>query len=65
MSKAMKNLLEGAGTFGIGLVLWLFTGDVETPVVTLTKVGVVMMWVGGALVLAGLVQALWPSAGGR
>ncbi|MFD3502341.1 DUF5708 family protein [Streptomyces sp. NPDC058676] len=64
MSKAMKNLLEGVGTFGVGLVLWLFTGDVQTSVVTLTKVGVVMMCVGGALVLVGLVQALRPPAGG-
>jgi hypothetical protein len=60
MSKAMKDLLEGAGVFGIGLVLWLFTGDVETPVVTLTKVGVVMMCVGGVLVATGLYRTVRP-----
>ncbi len=65
MSKARKNLLEGAGTFGVGLVLWLFTGDVETSVVTLTKVGVVMMCVGAVLVLVGLAQTRRPPAGGR
>ncbi|CAM5333447.1 hypothetical protein SALBM311S_07695 [Streptomyces alboniger] len=65
MSKATRNLLEGAGTLVIGLVLWLFTGDVEVPVVTLTKVGVVMMCVGGALVLTGGYQALRPSAEDR
>ncbi|MFH9009085.1 DUF5708 family protein [Streptomyces afghaniensis] len=56
MSKARANLVEGAVTFVIGLGLWLFTGDVELPVVTLTKVGVVMMCVGGVLVAAGLWQ---------
>ncbi|GAP48000.1 DUF5708 family protein [Streptomyces azureus] len=56
MSKARGNLVEGAVTFVIGLGLWLFTGDVEFPVVTLTKVGIVMMCVGGVLVAAGLWQ---------
>ncbi|GAA4088632.1 DUF5708 family protein [Streptomyces shaanxiensis] len=56
MSKASKNLWEGAGTFLIGLPLWLFTEDVHVPVVTLTKVGLVMMCVGGALVATGLYQ---------
>ncbi|WSQ11850.1 DUF5708 family protein [Streptomyces sp. NBC_01231] len=65
MSKATRNLLEGVGTLVVGLVLWLFTGDVEVPFVTLTKVGVVMMCVGGALVLTGGYQALRPSAGDR
>ncbi|GCB43144.1 DUF5708 family protein [Streptomyces sp. NL15-2K] len=57
MSAATRNLLEGAATFVAGLVLWLFTGGVEVPVVTLTKVGVVMMCVGGVLVATGLYQA--------
>ncbi|CAM5466611.1 hypothetical protein STAFG_3661 [Streptomyces afghaniensis 772] len=56
MTKARGNLVEGAVTLVIGLGLWLFTGDVEIPVFTLTKVGVVMMCVGGALVAAGLWQ---------
>jgi hypothetical protein len=55
-NKARGNLVEGILTFVIGLGLWLFTGDVEVPVVTLTKVGVVMMCVGGVLVAAGLWQ---------
>ena len=53
---ASRNVWEGAGTFVIGLVLWLFTDGVEVPVVTLTKVGVVMMCVGAALVATGLYQ---------
>jgi hypothetical protein len=57
MSQAAKNLLEGVGTFVVGLMLWMFTGDVEVPVVTLTKVGMVMMCVGGVLVVLGLYQA--------
>ncbi|MER5216353.1 DUF5708 family protein [Streptomyces sp. NPDC002838] len=57
MSAAPKNLLEGVVTFVVGLVLWLFTGGVEVPVVTLTKVGVVMMCVGGVLAATGLYQA--------
>jgi hypothetical protein len=58
MSQATRNLLEGAVTFVVGLVLWLFTGGVETPVITLTKVGAVMMCVGGALTATGLHQAV-------
>ncbi|MGW6568012.1 DUF5708 family protein [Streptomyces sp. NPDC054975] len=58
MKQASKNLLEGVVTFAVGLVLRLFTDGVETPVVTLTKVGVVLMWVGGVLVAWGLFQAV-------
>ncbi|MFC8145902.1 DUF5708 family protein [Streptomyces paradoxus] len=61
MSKATRYLVEGAVTFLIGLVLWRFTGGVDVPVVTLTKVGIVMMIVGGALSGNGL----WHAARGR
>ncbi|MGW6055331.1 DUF5708 family protein [Streptomyces sp. NPDC055189] len=57
MGKAPKNLLEGVVTFVLGLALWLFTGGVEIPVMTLTKVGVVLMCVGGVLVAVGLFEA--------
>jgi uncharacterized membrane protein HdeD (DUF308 family) len=56
MRQASKNLLEGVITFATGLALWLFTDGVETSVVTLTKVGVVLMCVGGVLVVIGLFQ---------
>ncbi|MFG2810708.1 DUF5708 family protein [Streptomyces massasporeus] len=56
MSRARRNLLEGIVTFTAGLGLWLFAGDVEVPLVTLTT-GVVMMCVGGAPAAAGLWQA--------
>ena len=48
MTRASKNLLEGVVTLLAGLAVWLTTGGVEVPVVTLTKVGVVLMCVGGA-----------------
>ncbi|MER6999550.1 DUF5708 family protein [Streptomyces sp. NPDC000410] len=57
MTPATKNLTEGALTFLVGLALKLFTAGVDTPVITLTKVGVVMMVAGGVLVAWGLVQA--------
>jgi hypothetical protein len=57
VTRASKDLLEGAVTLLAGLVLWLSTGDVEVPVVTLTKVGVVLMCVGGAQTAWGLYGA--------
>ena len=58
MTKALKQLLEGSVTLVVGLALWLFTGDVELPVVTLTKIGVVMMCWGGAQLLYGSYLSL-------
>ncbi|WP_129843059.1 DUF5708 family protein [Streptomyces sp. RFCAC02] len=54
MSPATKNLAEGAVTLLVGLALRLFAGGVDTPVVSLTKVGVVLMVLGGVLICAGL-----------
>ncbi|MPY49502.1 DUF5708 family protein [Streptomyces acidicola] len=65
MTRASKNLLEGVVTGAVGLALWLFTEDVEVPVVTLTKVGVVMMCVGGAQAVMGLYRSVRAPAGGR
>ncbi|QYX77491.1 DUF5708 family protein [Streptomyces akebiae] len=62
--RATRNLLEGTATFVIGLVLWLSTEGVKVPVVTLTKVGVVMMCVGGVLVATGLYRRARGTAGG-
>ncbi|TDT38389.1 hypothetical protein EV562_105407 [Streptomyces sp. BK208] len=56
MNRAHRNLLEGVVTLLAGLALWLFTGDVELPVVSLTKVGAVMVCVGAA-------QAAWGGYG--
>ncbi|WP_086023065.1 DUF5708 family protein [Streptomyces sp. SPB074] len=43
MNSGPKAVVAGGITFVIGVVLWQFTGDIETPVVTLTKLGVVLM----------------------
>ncbi|MGX2996244.1 DUF5708 family protein [Streptomyces sp. JNUCC 64] len=56
MAQASKNLSQGVVVFAIGLALRLFTEGVETPVVTLTKVGVVLMVIGGAMAVTGLFQ---------
>ncbi|MFJ4685355.1 DUF5708 family protein [Streptomyces sp. NPDC091377] len=58
MKQASKNLREGGITFTIGLALRLFTDGVDTPVVTLTKVGVALMFVGGGLLALGTFQSL-------
>ncbi|NGN67183.1 hypothetical protein G5C51_25150 [Streptomyces sp. A7024] len=63
MTPAKKNLMEGAITIVVGLCLWLFTDGVEIPVFTLTKVGLVLMVVGGAVAATGLFQAM--RGGGR
>ncbi|WP_399942941.1 DUF5708 family protein [Streptomyces sp. BBFR25] len=57
MTRASKNLLEGVVTLLAGLAVWLTTGGVEVPLVTLTKVGVVLMCVGGAQTAWGLYGA--------
>lgn len=58
-----RHLIEGAVTVLAGLALWLFTGDVETPVITLRKVGVTVMLVGVVQILIGAWAAV--SARGR
>ncbi|XVU30344.1 DUF5708 family protein [Actinoplanes sp. CA-054009] len=58
MSPTVKIMLSGAATFVVGLLLWLFTGDVETPVITLTKFGAVLMVFGALEFLWGLYQAV-------
>ncbi|MFG2641094.1 DUF5708 family protein [Streptomyces sp. NPDC048370] len=62
MKQASKKLLEGVVTFAVGLSLRLFTDGVETPVVTLTKVGVVLMCVGGVLAALGLFETMRKSS---
>jgi hypothetical protein len=56
VSRTAKNLIEGSVTLLVGLVLWLFTDGVDTPVVTLTKLGVVLMAIGGVQMVFGLFQ---------
>lgn len=58
MGAMSKNLLTGSATFVVGLLLWLFAGDVEIPVFTLTKVGVVLMVIGALEFCYGLYLAM-------
>ncbi len=48
MSSRMSEILGGIACLVVGLVLWRTTDGVEWPVVTPSKVGVVLMVVGGA-----------------
>ncbi|WP_217166569.1 DUF5708 family protein [Streptomyces sp. AC512_CC834] len=52
-----RNVWEGGATLVVGVALWLFAGDVEVLVVDLTKVGIVMMCVGGAQTVWGLFRS--------
>ncbi|MFD5770518.1 DUF5708 family protein [Streptomyces sp. NPDC127049] len=63
MASPTKYFAEGAVLFGIGLALRLFTGDVEIPVFTLTKVGVVLMVVGGIEILYGMYRTVSSGSG--
>uniref|UniRef100_A0AAU2V9Z2 DUF5708 family protein n=1 Tax=Streptomyces sp. NBC_00003 TaxID=2903608 RepID=A0AAU2V9Z2_9ACTN len=56
MASPAKHFAEGAATFGVGLALRLFTEDVHIPVFTLTKVGVVLMFIGGIEILYGVYR---------
>lgn len=53
MNPTTKSFLEGAAHLVAGLGLWLFGGDVEIPVFTLTKIGVVLMAIGVVLIAKG------------
>ncbi|WP_405593586.1 DUF5708 family protein [Streptomyces sp. NBC_01092] len=57
MAPASKNIVEGAVCAVIGIALGLFTEDVHIPVFTLTKVGVVLIAIGGIQLLYGVYQA--------
>ncbi|MEU7895033.1 DUF5708 family protein [Nonomuraea sp. NPDC049152] len=58
MAPARKTLLTGLATFVAGLALWLFGLDVEIVVFTPTKVGMVLMVIGGLEVLYGLYKTV-------
>ncbi|MFF9193721.1 DUF5708 family protein [Streptomyces sp. SBR177] len=64
-SRGTKNLREGAILLLVGLGLRLFAGDVDIPVFTLTKVGVVLMVVGGVTLLYGAFQTVSAARGAR
>ncbi|GAA4894241.1 hypothetical protein LX16_1704 [Stackebrandtia albiflava] len=57
MGRMNRGVGEGVLLFLVGAGLWLFTGDVEIPVFTLSKVGVVLMVIGAVTLVVGLVTA--------
>lgn len=57
MSKAREELLIGLACAAVGFALWRFAEGVEIPVLDLPKVGIVLMVVGVAGVVYGVVVA--------
>lgn len=57
----MISIGTGLALAALGLVLWLTTRGVHTPVVTLTKVGVVLMALGALEVVISTVALALPS----
>ncbi|MEU2992249.1 DUF5708 family protein [Streptomyces griseoincarnatus] len=58
MRRATGHCATGAGTVLGGLALWRWTQEVELPVISLPKEGVVLMLLGGAEILLGLYRAV-------
>ncbi|MEU0544680.1 DUF5708 family protein [Nocardia sp. NPDC005978] len=47
MRNHVISILIGVAVLAVGLALWLFARDIETPVISLHKVGVVVAIIGG------------------
>ncbi|TDD36118.1 hypothetical protein E1286_38805 [Nonomuraea terrae] len=58
MQPARKTLLTGLATFTAGTALWLFGSDTQTFIVTPSKVGVVLMVLGGLEAAWGLYKTV-------
>jgi len=58
MPSARKTLLTGSITFAAGLALWLFGSDEQVFIFTPSKVGVVLMVVGGLETAYGLYKSV-------
>jgi hypothetical protein len=63
MTSARKTLLTGLATFVAGLALWLFGLDVEILIFTPSKLGVVLMVIGGLEALYGVYKTVRGDAG--
>ncbi|GAA2071213.1 hypothetical protein GCM10009801_22620 [Streptomyces albiaxialis] len=58
--------MEGTVLLAVGLPLWLFADGIETPVVTLTKAGLVLAVIGAVTLLGAAWSAVRnPGAAGR
>ncbi|GIH79907.1 DUF5708 family protein [Planobispora longispora] len=64
MTPARKTLLTGSATFLAGLALWLFGLDEEIFIFTPSKVGLVLMVVGGLEILYGIYKSVRASRDG-
>ncbi|MEV0052103.1 DUF5708 family protein [Saccharopolyspora shandongensis] len=62
---ARRTLVSGVVLALIGAVLWATTGGVELPVVSLSKVGVVLLVVGAIEIVVGLAMVIGRSVRGR
>ncbi|NUW38633.1 DUF5708 family protein [Nonomuraea rhodomycinica] len=58
MTSARKTLLTGLATFVGGVALWLFGLDEEIFIFTPSKIGVVLMVVGGVETLYGVYKVV-------
>lgn len=56
MAPGPKTLLTGSATFAVGLALWLSGLDEQILIITPTKVGVVLMVLGGIETLYGIYK---------
>lgn len=65
MSKGSNHLAIGGGLVALGTVLALTTKNVETPIVSLDKVGIVLIVLGAIEVLWTLKVMLFPSPNSR
>lgn len=53
-SAGRREILWGVLSSVVGFVLWQFARDIETPIITLSKVGVVLLIVGIGGILYGV-----------
>ncbi|RVX41649.1 hypothetical protein EDD27_4210 [Nonomuraea polychroma] len=58
MTSARKTLLTGLATFVGGLALWLFGLDEEIFIFTPSKIGLVLMVLGGVETLYGVYKTV-------
>ncbi|GAA3384689.1 DUF5708 family protein [Cryptosporangium minutisporangium] len=52
-----KTLISGLATFAVGLVLWLFGSDNHVVLFTPSKLGIILMVIGGLETLWALFKA--------
>lgn len=58
MNRITAHILSGLICILVGTGLVLFAGDVETPIITLSKLGVVLLVIGGLDLVYGAYLAV-------